>query len=332
MPTRILNAGEIRALLPMPDCIDLMERTLRSLALGGAVLPLRTVMRLPGGRGVFGTMPAWLDDPPTLGLKAIAVFPGNHDSGLDSHQGLVLLFDPERGTPQAILDASSITAIRTAAVSGAATRALARDDAADLAILGSGVQARTHLDAMASVRRLGRVRAWSPSRERLRRFAAWARETRGIEVEATADARTAVEGAGIVCTVSASPVPVLEGAWLAPGAHINAVGASLPATRELDSAAVARSRLFVDRRESALSEAGDFLLARSEGAVGDDHLVGEIGEVFAGQVPGRENPQQITLFKSLGLAVEDLAAGSHVLRAAEAVGVGQVVDLGAGAS
>jgi len=332
MPTRILNAGNVRALLPMPECIDLMERTLRTLARGGAVLPLRTVMRLPGGRGVFGTMPAWLSEPAALGLKAIAVFPGNHGTGLDSHQGLVLLFDPERGTPLAILDASSITGIRTAAVSGAATRALAREDASDLAILGSGVQARTHLDAMRSVRPLGRIRAWSPSRERLGRFADWARTARGVEVEVAPDARTAVLGAGIVCTVSASPTPILEGAWLSPGAHVNAVGASLPGARELDTGAVARSRLFVDRRESALSEAGDFLLARDEGAVGDDHLAGELGEVFAGQVVGREGPLQITLFKSLGLAVEDLAAASHVLRAAEAAGIGEVVDFADGAT
>jgi ornithine cyclodeaminase len=326
MPTRILTAGQVRSLLPMPACIDLMERTLRTLALGGAVLPLRTVLRLPGGRGVFGTMPAWLSEPAALGLKAIAVFPGNQGTGLDSHQGLVLLFDPERGTPLAILDASSITAIRTAAVSGAATRALAREEASHLAILGSGVQARTHLDAMRSVRTLGRVRVWSPSRERLDRFVAWARATHGLAVEAATDARTAVQGADVVCTVSASPTPVLEGAWLAPGAHLNAVGASLPGARELDTWAVARSRLFVDRRESALSEAGDFLLARSEGAIGDDHIVGEIGEVFAGQIAGREDPRQITLFKSLGLAVEDLAAGSYVLRAAEAAGIGTVVD------
>jgi ornithine cyclodeaminase len=179
---------------------------------------------------------------------------------------------------------------------------------------------------MRSVRTLGRVRVWSPSRERLGRFVSWARATYGIEAEAATDARTAVEGADVVCTVSASPTPVLEGAWLAPGAHINAVGASLPSARELDTSAVARSRLFVDRRESALSEAGDFLIARSDGAVGDDHLVGEIGEVFAGQVAGREDDQQITLFKSLGLAVEDLAAASYVLHAAEAGAIGAVVD------
>lgn len=328
MPTRILDGAQVASLLPMADCIDLMERALGSLAAGRGILPLRTVIRLPGGRGAFGTMPAWLDEPMALGLKAIAVFPGNEGTDLDSHQGLVLLFDPGRGTPAAILDAASITAIRTAAVSGAATRALARPDASDLGILGSGVQARTHLEAMHLVRPLRRIRAWSPSRERLLGFVRWAGERLHLEVEPAASARDAVLGADLICTVTASPVPVLEGDRLAEGAHVNAVGASLPTTRELDTRAVARSRLFVDRRESALSESGDFLLARAEGAVGDGHIVAEIGEVFRGLVPGRENASQVTLFKSLGLAVEDLAAAAHVLRGAEAAGAGIVVDLG----
>ncbi len=330
MPTRILNGAEVAALLPMPECIDLMERALATLARGGAQLPLRTVLRLPGGRGAFGAMPAWLDEPMALGLKAIAVFPGNQAAGLDSHQGLVLLFDPDRGTPTAILDAASITAIRTAAVSGAATRALARPDAGDLAILGSGVQARTHLAAMKAVRTLHRIRAWSPNRMRLDAFVRWAEAAHGVRVEAMPDARRTVEGAGLVCTVTGSPTPVLEGGWLAPGAHVNAVGASLPTSRELDTRAVARSRLYVDRRESALNEAGEFLLARQEGAFGDEHIVGEIGEVFIGRAPGRETPEQVTLFKSLGLAVEDLAAATFVLRAAIAGGAGTVVDLSGG--
>ncbi|MGH7562354.1 MAG: ornithine cyclodeaminase family protein [Gemmatimonadales bacterium] len=328
MATRILSADQVSTLLPMRECLDLMERALRTLAEGGAQLPLRTVLRLPGERGFFGTMPAWLDDPRALGLKAISVFPGNHAAGLDSHQGVVLLFDPETGAPTAILDAASITAIRTAAVSGAATRALARPDAADLAILGSGVQARTHLEAMAIVRDLRRVRAWSPTPRRLAAFVRWAGESLGVEVEPANDARGAVLGADLVCTVTASATPVVDGTWLAPGAHVNAVGASVATTRELDAWAVARSRLFVDRRESALSEAGDFLLAKSEGAFGEEHIRGEIGEVFAGRVAGRTGPGDITLFKSLGLAVEDLAAATHVLRAAEEASAGVVVELG----
>ncbi len=327
MPTRILDGAQVRALLPMEECIELMARTLRALAGGQALLPLRTMLRLPGERGIFGTMPAWLGAPEALGLKAIAIFPGNEGTALDSHQGLVLLFDPARGTPIGILDASSITAIRTAAVSGAATRALAREDAGDLAILGSGVQARSHLEAMAAARPLRRIRAWSPTRDRLLGFVRWARERLGLEVEAASGPREAVLGADLICTVTSARTPVLEGAWVPDGAHVNAAGSSVPTARECDTALVARARLYVDRRESVLAEAGDFLIPRSEGAVSDAHIVGELGELLAGRIPGRAAPGEVTLFKSLGLAVEDLAAGAYVLAAAERNGVGTLVEL-----
>ena len=328
MAVRILNQAEVTALLPMAECVEVMEQALRTLSAGGALLPLRTVLRLPDGKGFFGVMPAHLGAPAALGLKAISVFPGNEGTELDSHQGLVILFEPERGMPVAILDASSITAIRTAAVSGVATRALARDDAADLAILGSGVQARTHLEAMAVVRRLRRVRAWSPNRERLTGYVRWAGERFGVPVEAVASPRDAVLGADLVCTVTASKTPVVEGEWLAQGAHVNAVGSSIPTTRELDTRAILRGRLVVDRRESALNEAGDFLIPRAEGAIGDGHIVGELGEVLLGRAAGRTAPADITIFKSLGLAVEDVAAAHHVLARAEARGAGIVADLG----
>jgi ornithine cyclodeaminase len=283
----------------------------------GAAAPLRAA----GAR-------AALVEPLSLGLKAIAVFPGNDGTAYDSHQGLVLLFDPEHGFPIAIMDASSVTAIRTAAVSGVASRALARRDAGDLAILGSGVQARTHLQAMAAVHPLSRVRAWSPNRVRLEAFVHWAEEERGITVEAMASPRDAVTGANLVCTVTASRSPVVESAWLDDGAHVNAVGSSIPSARELDTAAVVRGRLVVDRVESALNEAGDFLIPRAEGAVSDGHILGELGDVLLGRIEGRTGPGDLTIFKSLGLAVEDLAAAEYVLRQAEARGVGLVTDLG----
>jgi ornithine cyclodeaminase len=273
-------------------------------------------------------MPAHLGTPEALGLKAIAVFPGNEGTPLDSHQGIVVLFDPRSGAPSAIMDASSITAIRTAAVSGVATRALARSDAGDLAILGSGVQARTHLEAIGKVRQLRRVRAWSRSREHLAAYVRWARERLGVEVEPTASAREAVSGADLICTTTASATPVVEGAWVADGAHINAVGSSIPTTRELDTATVARSRLVVDRLESALNEAGDFLIPKHEGAIGDDHILGELGGLLAGSFQGRRTDSDVTIFKSLGLAIEDLAAAHHVLGKAEARGIGLVAALG----
>jgi ornithine cyclodeaminase/alanine dehydrogenase-like protein (mu-crystallin family) len=328
MSLRILNQAEVTALLPMAECVEAMDGALRTLSSGGALLPLRSVLRLPEGRGLFGVMPAALAAPDTLGLKAIAICTGNEGTELDTHQGLVILFDPKRGVPIAVMDASSITAIRTAAVSGLATRALAREDAGDLAIVGSGVQARSHLEAMAVVRRIRRVRAWSPNPRQLAGYVAAARDRLGITVEAMRGPRETVEGADLICTVTGSPTPVVEGEWVADGAHINAVGSSLPTSRELDTRAMVRGRLIVDRRESALNEAGDFLIPRREGAITDAHIVGELGDVLLGRVPGRTAAKEITIFKSLGIAVEDLAAAHHVLRRAEERGVGIVTDLG----
>jgi alanine dehydrogenase len=328
MPVRIINQAEVTELLPMEECIGVMDGVLRTLASGGAQLPLRTSLRVPGTGGLFCWMPAQLSKPAALGLKVISVFPGNEGTPLDSHQGVVLLLDPATGAPLAIIDASSITAIRTAAVSAVATRALAREDASDLAILGSGVQARSHLEAIGLVRRLGRVRLWSPNADRLAGFVRWARERLGVVAEPMPGPREAVAGAHIICTTTASSTPVLQGDWIATGAHINAVGSSIPSARELDSAAVARSRLFVDRRESAEYEAGDFLIPLHEGAIAESHLLGELGDVLIGRLPGRTGEADVTLFKSLGIAVEDLAAGEYVLGKAEARGIGLVTELG----
>jgi len=327
VPTLVLSGAEIRRLLPMRECMKVMESALVVLGEGRALNPLRQGMLLPGGKGLLGMMPASMEEPPIFGLKVVAVFPGNHGTPYDSHQGVVVLFEPEHGSPVAILDAAEITAIRTAAVSGVATRLLAREDAGDLALLGSGVQARTHLEAMSVARPLRRVRVYSPSRENREAFAAREGAARGVAVEAAPSARAAVLGADLVCTTTSAREPILMGEWLAAGAHVNAVGSSVKATRELDTAAVARARLFVDRRESTLNEAGDFLFPKSEGAIGDDHILGEIGELLSGAVPGRTSPEDVTLFKSLGLAVEDLAAGHHVLAKARATGAGTSVEL-----
>ena len=328
MATLILTQSEVRALLPMRECMDLMADALGALARGEAQNPLRRGMLLEDGRGLIGMMPGSLRSPPVLGLKVVTVFPGNHGTRYDSHQGIVALFDVETGVPRAILDASEVTAIRTAAVSGVATRLLARPDAGDLALLGSGVQARTHLEAMRIARMLRRVRVYSPNRESREAFAERESARHVFEVEAVDSARAAVEGADIVCTVTSSREPVLEGAWLAPGAHVNAAGASFEDARELDTAAVVRSRLFVDRRESALNESGDFLVPKQEGAIGDEHILAELGELVLGRAKGRTSHDEITLFKSLGLAVEDLAAAHHVEKKARERGIGTLVDLG----
>jgi len=326
--TLILTQSQVRALLPMRACIELVAEALASLARGEGTNPLRRGMRLADGRSLLGTMPGAVGTPPAIGLKVVTVFPGNHGTPWDSHQGVVVLFDADHGVPRAILDASEITSIRTAAASGVATRLLAREDARDLAILGTGVEARTHLEAMLLVRSIERARVFSPDRGRREAFARRAAELHGIPIEAAESARAAVEGADLVCTATSSPIPVLQGAWLAPGAHVNAVGACLKDARELDTEAVVRSRLYVDRRESALAESGDFLIPRSEGAIGDDHIVGEIGEVLIGKCPGRRSPAEITVFDSLGIAVEDLAAARYLDRRAREEGVGTLVELG----
>ena len=320
MSTFIIPQKRVSELLPMRECIDLMERVLSALARGDALLPLRSLIRTPDGSGVLGVMPAILGEPTCMGLKAISFFPNNAAAGLDSHQGAVLLFEPEHGRLVAIIDASSITGIRTAAASGAATRALAREDAGDLAIIGTGVQAITHLEAMSVVRKLRRVRVWDRNPEHARGFSERESKKHATRIEPMPTAQEAVENADIICTTTSAREPVLNGDWIMPGAHINAVGACFPDARELDTKAVVRSRLFVDRRESALNEAGDFLIPRKEGAIGDDHIQGELGEVLLGKVSGRRSPEEITLFKSLGIAVEDLAAAHLLWTKARAAG------------
>jgi len=325
---RIVSQTEVPHLLPMPECVELMREALRSLARGDAVQPLRSVIPVPDAGGLLATMPAYLGAPRSLGVKVITVTPGNQGTPFDSHQGAVLLFEAEHGRLLAIIDATSITTVRTAAVSAVATDALARKDAASAAILGSGVQAAAHLEAMRAVRPIRRARVWSRSLDHAEAFAAREGARHGIQVEAARSAREAVEGAEIICVATAAREPVLFGEWIARGAHVNAVGACIPAHRELDTAAVKQSRLFVDRRESALHEAGDILIPLREGAIGEDHIVGEIGEVLLGRIEGRRGADEVTVFKSLGLAIEDLAAAHRIHANATAQGGGTAVDLG----
>ena len=326
--TLVVSDRDVRALLPMSECIEAMTHALRTLAQGGALLPLRQIIRLPNGRDAFGLMPAMLDDPPALGAKVITVVPGNADTPYDSHQGAVLLFETEHGRLIAILDASTITAMRTAAVSAVATRLLARPDARTLALLGAGVQAATHLEAICLVREIETVRVWSRSGDRARAFADRV-GANGPRILVCASAREAVDGSDIVCTLTSSREPVLFGDWLTPGMHVNAVGSVAP-SRELDSAAVVRSRLYTDRRESALNEAGEFLVPKREGLIGDAHIVGEIGELLVDppRVAGRRSADEITLFKSLGLAIEDLASARRIYDRAVATGAGTWLQLG----
>jgi ornithine cyclodeaminase len=312
----------------MRAAVPLMREALTTLARGDAVLPLRSMVKLPDGSGILGLMPGYLGAPQSFGLKVVTVMPGNHGTGYESHQGVVMLFGVAHGEPLAVIDASAITEIRTAAVSGAVTDALAKPNAGDLAIVGSGAQARSHLAAMAAVRKLRRVRVWSRTRANAERFAREQAAKCEVAIEVCPDAQSAVLGADLVCTTTAASTPVVRGEWLAPGCHVNAVGACFAASRELDGAAVARARFFTDRRESCLAEAGDFRIARDEGLITDAHLLGEVGDVFLGKLAGRLRADDITVFESLGIAVEDLASAHHLLERARQTGAGQWLEWG----
>jgi len=308
MKVLIVSQKEVRQWLPMDTCITAIADALKMLSRGNAVNPLRKAMWLPDESGILGMMPTYLGDYQVMGLKAFSVLPGNQGSQYDTHQGFVLLFETKNGCPLAIMDASEITAIRTAAASAVATKLLANEDANNLAILGSGVQANKHLEAMLLCRDIRKVRVWSRNFDNAKAFAQRGAERFDIEIKPMTTAQETVDGADIICTTTWASEPILRGDWLTPGTHINAVGASVPFMRELDTQAIVRSCLFVDRRESALNEAGDFIFPKQEGAINDDHILGEIGEILLEQVKGRQSAQEITLFKSLGLALEDVGA------------------------
>jgi ornithine cyclodeaminase len=327
MKLLVLNQSEIEQLLPMHECITVMADALMALANGQVHLPLRMVVRPPEAAGVMALMPAHVaGDSAALGVKVINVFNGNPAKSKDSHQGAVLLFDAETGEPLAMMNASAITAIRTAAVSGVATRLLAREDADDLAIIGSGVQARSHLAAMTCVRSIKRARIASRHFEHAQRFADEMQPPYAFSIEPVATVEAAIRGADLIVTATSSAEPVVQCEWIAAGAHLNVVGASLPTAHEIDTATMAAASLFVDRRESTLNESGDYLFAAREGAIGPEHIRAEIGEVLIGAKAGRTRSDEITLFKSLGLAVEDVAAAAYVYQRAKATQVGTWVE------
>lgn len=329
MKVLMVNHKEVRQWLSMRECVDVMADVFKMLNRGNAVNPLRNIMWLPDKSGLIGMMPAFLGDSRVMGLKAISVFPGNHATDYDSHQGTVMLFETQNGRLLAMMDAGKITAIRTAAVSGVATRLLAAKNAEHLAILGCGVQAATHLEAMRVVREIKTVRVWSRNFDHARDFVERESAHFAISMKAVESAQQAVYGADIVCTVTSSTDPVLQGDWIAPGTHINAVGSSVPFARELDTAAVVKSKLFVDRRQSTLNEAGDFLFPKQEGAVNDGHILGEIGDILLEKIEGRQSNEDVTLFKSLGLAVEDVAAAYYIYRKLSERGTGKWMEFNA---
>lgn len=328
MQVLIADQKLVTELLPMDEAVEVMRAAFLALEHGDVVMPPRNLIVLPGGTRILGLMPGFIGDLDTVGVKVIAAFEENFGTEYDTHQGVVLVFDTEHGLLRAIADATSITAIRTAAVSGLVTDLLARPDAGDLAIIGAGTQAHTHLRAMSAVRKLRRVRVHSVPASSAEEFATRESLRLGLRVEVARTAADAVAGADLICTVTTATEPVVLGEWVDAGAHINAVGAYQATHREIDTELMVRSRLYVDRRESAMSQAGEFVIPRGEGAIGDDHIVGEIGEVLTGKAPGRTSPEEITLFKSLGIAAEDLAAARHIYDKAVERGLGTWVEIG----
>ncbi len=309
----ILDDVAVRRHLSMARCIESVRQAMQRVSAGGSELPLRSIMNIPGGPNRLGVMMGYLDDPPSLGVKVVGLYPENPKQGLSSHLGMLLLMDPETGIPSACLDAGAITALRTAAASAVATGALARNDARTLAILGTGEQAEAHIDAITHVRTIERVVIWGRSHDRAVDLAqAWA-ERLHIPVAAAATVPEAVAEADIVCTTTAAIDPILMGRWLRPGMHLNLVGSSVASSSEVDDGAVLMARFFVDHRASAIVQAGELNRAVASGAVTFDHIVAEIGEVLAGNASGRRSDEEITVYKSLGVAAQDLAAAQAAI-------------------
>jgi len=318
-----LSEQDVRIVLSMDDLIEAMTAALVEYSTGQAAQPLRSVVEVQAGRGFFGVMPAFLPGLPALGSKLVTVFGGNAHAGLPTHLATIALLDPETGEMLALLDGRYITEARTAAVSAVSARLLARDDAMRIGVIGSGVQARSHLDALNRVRILREVRAWSPDPGHCAAFVREMRPRINGAITAAGSAEEAVAGADIVVLATASREPVVRSEWLSAGAHICAVGACRPDQREMDTALVARARVFVDSRTGALNEAGDLVLPMKEGAFGPDHIVAELGEVAAGRAAGRQSRDEITIFKSLGMAVEDVAAAHLAYQRAVTRGLGR---------
>ena len=306
-----MSESDVRAVLPMPQLIDVIESAVAAFSTGGVVQPVRTVLETPGG--FFGSMPAYLGSAPAMGAKLVTVFHHNASHGLPSHLATIILLDPNTGALLAVMDGRFITEARTGAASAVAARYLATQSAPVLAILGSGVQAQSHLEALSLVREFTDIRVWSPTRENLQRFVS---SVSGHPVRAVDSAEAAVRDADVIALVTASSTPVIQDAWVKPGACVISVGACRPSQREMDPALVARGRLIVDSKAAALKESGDVVQGIREGRFDESHIVAELGQLVSDPKLGRTSPGEVTIFKSLGMAVEDVAAADLAYRRA----------------
>jgi ornithine cyclodeaminase len=333
MDIRFIDKALIESLMPPPKCVELMDQAMRQVSLRECALPLRKGLPLMNGKGLLGWMPGYLrasDDgggayPDHFGIKLNSLYPDNPRHGFSSHLGLVVLYEADHGRPVAILDADVITSLRTAAASALATRELSRPESTTLAIIGTGEEARTHIPAMLAVRDIEEIKVWGRTPAHVE---ALCEEFSGLEevaVEAAESVEAAVSGADVICTVTAADDPVLLGEWLPAGVHLNLVGSSIPEAREVDNEAVRRGRFYIDYIESTLNQAGELLRAIDDGVVDETHIVGEIGDVLLGKVPGRQSPDDITIYKSLGVAAQDLASARYLFDECERRGLGQVV-------
>lgn len=320
----LLTEQHVRQLLPMSDLIDAMQDALALFSTGKVKQPVRSIVEL-GTHGFFGVMPAALASPAAAGLKLVTVVPANHARGLPSHLATIVLIDPETGALEALLDGRYITEARTAAVSAVSARHLARGNSHAVAIIGAGVQARSHAEALSHVLDISEFRIWSPTSAHRETAANEIGAATGAAARAAAGARQAVEGADVVVLVTSAATPVIEDSWIADGTHVIGVGACRPNQREMPAALMARARVIVDSRDAAMKEAGDILLAQQEGA--NVAISAELGEICAGRAPGRQGDAGVTIFKSLGLAVEDVVAAHLVLERARQAGLGSTVIL-----
>jgi ornithine cyclodeaminase len=304
---RFIDREEVARRLTYEVCIPIVRQAMIAFSRGETKQLLRSIIPLSEGR-LFGIMPGAMGANAAFGAKLISVFHGNFARGIQSHQGLVILFEPESGAPVCVLDAGEITAIRTAAASAVATDALARPDSRRLALLGYGEQAATHARAIAKVRDLESIVVWGRSPARAQNFAERMQSELAIPVAAAADVRAAVANADIICTLTSATTPILQGDWVPPGTHLNLVGSSYAGATEVDNALVVRARFIADSREGVLNQGAEFLRAKAAGLISDEHIVAEIGQVLAGDVQGRQSPEEITVYKSLGHIVQDLAS------------------------
>lgn len=304
---RFIDREEVARRLTFDVCIPIVRQAMIALSKGETKQLLRSIITLSEGR-LFGVMPGALEAHGPFGAKLISVFHGNFDRGIDSHQGLVILFDAESGAPVCVVDASEITAIRTGAASAVATDALARKDAHRLALLGYGGQAQTHARAITKVRKIEAIIVWGRSTERAHAFAERMQTELRVPVMAAPCVEEAVAEADVVCTLTSASEPILKGKWIRPGTHVNVVGSSHAGPSEVDGDLVVRSRFIADSREGVLQQGAEFLRAKRAGLVSDDHVVGEIGQVLIGEIEGRRSAEEITVYKSLGHVVQDLAA------------------------